>query len=157
MEVCDDTGKSHLRLRKGTWFFNCQNLNHRNQACDLSGFFTNLPLPQNLLERTEVATKEGKKEVACIVSKPLVSCLWGCGESVNPPKIKHPGGSVFPPLEQREIHVPLLIFQDVLLLSSHTPWEHHFSREALSPFSLIQSIWSLFWSWQISSFYCQKP
>ena len=30
---------------------------------------------------------QGKKEVACIVSKPLVSCLWGCGESVNPPKL----------------------------------------------------------------------
>ena len=21
------------------------------------------------------------------MSKPLVSCLWGCGESVNPPKL----------------------------------------------------------------------
>ena len=30
---------------------------------------------------------QGKKEVACIVSKPLVSCLWECGESVNPPKL----------------------------------------------------------------------
>ena len=29
----------------------------------------------------------GKKELACIVSKPLVSCLWGCGESVNPPTL----------------------------------------------------------------------
>ena len=28
-----------------------------------------------------------KKEVACIVFKPLVSCLLGCGESVNPPKL----------------------------------------------------------------------
>ena len=36
----------------------------------------NLPLPQIFLQRREVATKE-KKEVACIVSKPLVSCLWG--------------------------------------------------------------------------------
>ena len=32
------------------------------QACDFSGFlFTNLPLPQNCLERREVATKERKK------------------------------------------------------------------------------------------------
>ena len=37
------------------------------QACDfsefflISGFFTNLPLPQNFLERREVATKERKK------------------------------------------------------------------------------------------------
>ena len=31
------------------------------------------------------SSHQGKKEVACIESKPLVSCLWGCGESVNPP------------------------------------------------------------------------
>ena len=42
----------------------------------ISGFYTNLPFPH-----------QGKKEVACIVSKPLVSCLWGCGESVNPPQL----------------------------------------------------------------------
>ena len=30
---------------------------------------------------------QGKKEVACIVSNPLVSCLWEYGESVNPPKL----------------------------------------------------------------------
>ena len=63
------------------------------QACGFSGLFLisefvftnfyNLPLPRNCLERREVATKE----VARIVSKPLVSCLWGCGESVNPPKL----------------------------------------------------------------------
>ena len=28
------------------------------------------------------SSHQGKKEVACIVSKPLVSCLWGCGELV---------------------------------------------------------------------------
>ena len=33
------------------------------------------------------SSHHGKKEVACIVSKPLVSCLWLCGESVNPPKL----------------------------------------------------------------------
>ena len=33
------------------------------------------------------SSHQGKKEVACIVCKPLVSCLWGCGESVNPPKL----------------------------------------------------------------------
>ena len=45
--------------------------------------------------------QQGKKEVACVVSKPLVSCLWGCGESVNPPK--HPGGfRGLCPLDQRE-------------------------------------------------------
>ena len=25
------------------------------------------------------SSHQGKKEVTCIVSKPLVSCLWGCG------------------------------------------------------------------------------
>ena len=35
----------------------------------------------------KISSHQGKKEVACIVSKPLVSCLWGCGESVNPPKL----------------------------------------------------------------------
>ena len=38
------------------------------------GLFTNLPLPQNFLERREVAT-QGKKEVACIASKPVVFYL----------------------------------------------------------------------------------
>ena len=38
------------------------------------------------------------KEVACIVSKPLVSCLWGCGESVNPQKFNIQGGFVKGPL-----------------------------------------------------------
>ena len=56
------------------------------QVCDFLGFldftifFTNLPLPQTFLERREVATKERKKY--CVQT----SCLWGCGESVNPPK-----------------------------------------------------------------------
>ena len=42
-------------------------------------FFTNLLLPQTFLERS---SHQGKKEVASIVSKVLVSCLKGCGESV---------------------------------------------------------------------------
>ena len=52
------------------------------QACDFSGFFMisgfkkNLPLPQNFLERSSL-----------YFSKPLVSSLWGCGESVHPPKL----------------------------------------------------------------------
>ena len=32
------------------------------------------------------SSHQGKKDVTCIVSKPLVSCSCGCGESVNPPK-----------------------------------------------------------------------
>ena len=51
------------------------------QACDfsrfllISGFFT--------ISRSH----QVKIEVTCIVSKPLVSCWWGCRESVNPPKL----------------------------------------------------------------------
>ena len=65
------------------------------QACDFSGFF----LISGFLYKSPFASKcswkkrsshQGKKEVACIVSKPLVSCLWRCGESTNRPKIKHP-------------------------------------------------------------------
>ena len=52
----------------------------------IPGFFTNVLLSQHFLERREVATTV-KKEVAFIVSTPLVSCLWRCGESVNPPKL----------------------------------------------------------------------
>ena len=44
----------------------------------MSSFAPNVP-------RKKRSSHQGKKEVACIVSKPLVSCLWGCGESVNPP------------------------------------------------------------------------
>ena len=33
------------------------------------------------------SSHQGKKEVACIVSKLLDSCLWRYGESVNPPKL----------------------------------------------------------------------
>ena len=71
--------------------------------------FTNLSLPQNFLERREVATKE-KKEVTCIVSKPLVSCLWGCGEVCISTGIC--------PVDHRETHGPLPIFQDFLLVSN---------------------------------------
>ena len=35
---------------------------------------------------TKRSSHRGKKEVP-VASKPLVSCLWGCGESVNPPKL----------------------------------------------------------------------
>ena len=52
----------------------------------------------------ERCSHQGKKDVACIVSKPLVSCLWGCGVCKSS-KMKHPGGSggagLCPP-DQRE-------------------------------------------------------
>ena len=45
--------------------------------------------------RKKRSSHQGEKEATCIVSKPLVSCLWGCGESVNPPKLNTKG--VCPP------------------------------------------------------------
>ena len=104
----------------------CTNF-EQHQECDFSGFFlnfrifSNLPLPHNFLERREVASHQGKKEVACIVSKPLVSCLWGCGDSVNPPKLNIQ--EVQGALSSRSKGDPglLPIFQEFLLLSNHTP------------------------------------
>ena len=62
---------------------------------------------------------QGKKEV--VVSKPLVFCLWGCGESVNPPKsnIQEVQGGLCP-LDQRETQVRCPFFRICLLLSNYT-------------------------------------
>ena len=54
----------------------------RIRAWDFSGFY---PLPQSLLERREVATKESTGQPV-LWSGPLVYCLWGCGEIVNSPE-----------------------------------------------------------------------
>ena len=101
------------------------------QACDFSGFlFTNLPLPKHCLERREVATKEGNKEVACIVSEPLISCLWGCGESVNPTKwnIREVQGALSS--RPKGDPGPLPIFQNFLTVVKSHPWcrHHHFTQ-----------------------------
>ena len=62
----------------------------------------------------------GKKELACIVSKPLVSCLWGCGESVNPPKLNIQEVQGLCPLDQRETQARYPIFQDIFtFVKSH--------------------------------------
>ena len=65
------------------------------------------------------SSHQGKKEVACIVSKFLVSCLWGCGESVNHVKVNTQ--EVQGALSSRPKGDPDLqpIFPDLLL--SH-PW-----------------------------------
>ena len=85
-------------------------------------FFTNLPLPRHFLERREVATNQGKKEVACIVYKPLVSYFWGMWREGKTSKINHPGGfrRLCPP-DQTGDSDPLPIFQDCLLLSNDIP------------------------------------
>ena len=55
------------------------------QACDFR-IFLQISLCLVKFSWKNRSSHQGKKEVACIVSQPLVSCLWGCGESVNPPK-----------------------------------------------------------------------
>ena len=63
-------------------------------------------MPQHFLDRRDVANKE----VACIVSKRLVSCLWVCGEF---------GGLC--PLDQRETQIRYPFFKELFILSNHTP------------------------------------
>ena len=67
------------------------------------------------------SSHQGKKEVACIVFKPLVSCLWWCGESVNPPELNIQ--EVQGVLSSRPKGDPGLLptFHDFILLSNHTP------------------------------------
>ena len=98
----------------------------------ISGFYTNLPLPQQFLERREVATKERK---TCIVSKPPVSYLCGCGESVNPPKLNIQ--EVQGALSSRPKGDPglLHIFQDFLVLIKSHPWWMQTNLNAFSLFS----------------------
>ena len=55
------------------------------------------------------------------MSKPLVSCLWGCGESVNPPKLNIQEVQGALSSRPKGDPGPLPIFQDLLLLSNHTP------------------------------------
>ena len=90
-------------------------------ACDISwfrDFFYKSPFASKFPWKKR-RSHQGKKEVACIVSNPLVSCLWGCGESVNPPKVKHPGDSGGFVLLTKERLRPATHFQDFLLLLNH--------------------------------------
>ena len=63
---------------------------HLNHQVKMTVRISNRPVIfQVFFYKSPFASKsshQGKKEAACIVSKPLVSCLWGCGESVKPPK-----------------------------------------------------------------------
>ena len=64
------------------------------QTCDFSGlwFFPDFricyksPFASKCFSKMR-SSHQGKNDVACIVSKLLASCLWGCGESVNPPQL----------------------------------------------------------------------
>ena len=57
------------------------------------------------------------------MSEPLVSCLWGCGESVNPQKLNIQEVQGALSSRPNGDPGPLPIFQDLLglLLSNHTP------------------------------------
>ena len=57
---------------------------------------------------------QGKKDAACIVSKPLVFCLWGCRESVNRSKlnIQELQGATCMSSRSKGDPDPLSIFQD---------------------------------------------
>ena len=67
------------------------------------------------------SSHQGKKEVTYIVSKPLVSCLWGCGESVNPLKLNIQEVQVAFSSRPKEDPGPLLIFQDFWVMSYKHP------------------------------------
>ena len=79
------------------------------------------------------SSHQGKKQVACIVSQPLVSCLRGCGESVNPPNIEHPGGS-----EARCLFFRISYFCQITpLLSSEQLWRPSVDKLLFLSFSLL--------------------
>ena len=46
-------------------------------------WFQDFFLQISLSGKNRNSDQGGKKEVVCIVSKPVVSCLWECGESVH--------------------------------------------------------------------------
>ena len=58
----------------------------------ISGFFTNLPFDSNFL-RKKRSSHQGKKEIACIVSKTSSFMFVGMWRVCKSSKIKHPGGS----------------------------------------------------------------
>ena len=73
-------------MQTNSWLVNT--LVNLQQACGFSGFCTNLPLPQHFLERREVATKERKKEVGSVVSKPASFLFVGMWKvCINPTKL----------------------------------------------------------------------
>ena len=81
-------------------------------------FFTNLPLSQHFLK----SGHQGKKEVASIVSKPVVSCLWGCGESVNLPKLNIQEDQGVMSSRPKGRTVPLPISQVFFTFIKSYPW-----------------------------------
>ena len=81
------------------------------------------------------SSHQGKKEVVCIVSKPLISHLWGCGESK----------ASF--ILQTKVR-PRPIFQDFFAFVKSHPWNVGVVQE-LSP-SVCIPHWMNWLSWRIA-------
>ena len=78
-------------------------------------FFTNLPLPQNVLKRRQL----GSSQYYVQTSSFLFVGIWRVCKSS---KIKHPGGSgAFVLYTKRETQAHYPFFRIFLLLSNHTP------------------------------------
>ena len=86
--------------------------------------FYKSPFASNLSWKKR-SNHQGKKEVACIVCKPLVSCLWGCGESVNPPKLNIQEVQGALSSRPKGDPGPLPIFQDFFYFCKSHPWYIH--------------------------------
>ena len=111
------------------WSTMSQKRSTGSQAWDFSRFFSDFRIFYKSLFASTFSWKkgssyQGKKGVACIVSKPLISCLWRCGESVTPPQL------TIQEVQQAlssSPKAPYLFFRIVLLLSNHIPgsavWE----------------------------------
>ena len=83
-------------------------------------FFTNLPLPQNFLERREVATKERKIKKSGLYCIQTSSFLFvGMWRVCKSSKIKHPGGSGGSVLEIKGRPRPLPTFQDLFTIERY--------------------------------------
>ena len=87
----------------------------------ISGFFYKFPFASKF-SRKKRSSHQGKKEVACIVSKPLVSCLWGCGESVNPSKLNIQEVQGLCPLDHRKTQTRYLFFWIFFFFQNIYPW-----------------------------------
>ena len=108
------------------------------------------------------SSHQGKEEVACIVSKPLVSCLWGCGESVNPQKlnIQRVQGALSRSMKDSGLRVPISKEENEIIRTLYqTVWfsqnvdmnfATHFLKYRIMPkVSVQRQTVSSFWAVQI--------
>ena len=88
---------------------------------DFSGIFPDFRFFFHMSLCLKIFLKNSHQGKESIVSKSLVSCLWGCVESVNPPKLNIQ--EVQWAVSSRPNRDPglLPIFQDFVHLSNYTP------------------------------------